>query len=458
MNDSENRSTEFETLFRSKPLCFHSVFSKQVHYFMNRMFGFALMAVFFFLIDLYVWQAIKVVMRSASLSTQRFIGFGFWGLTIFSILAIIFTFTYVPMTAPAKASFRTFLMAGIFILYISKIFSVLVLIIDDLIRFGKWVVNYFQGTPATTQITTENLQPAAEKISRSEFLAKSALAVGGLHAGGMAWGILSGAHDYRVRNVTLRIKNLPKQFDGMKIAQLSDIHSGSFFNKTAVKGGVEMLMKEKPDMFFFTGDLVNNIAPEVKDYIDIFSKIKAPLGTFSTLGNHDYGDYTQWESPEKKTQNLKDLMNAHRTMGWDLLMDEHRAVKVDGESIGILGIQNWGAGNFAKYGNLEKAQQNAHDLPVKLLLSHDPSHWRNQVLGKHSDIDVAFAGHTHGMQYGVELGSFKWSPVQLRYKEWAGLYEENDQKLYVNRGFGYIGYPGRLGILPEIAIFELKVG
>ncbi len=424
---------------------------------MNRIVGFALMAVFFVLIDFYVWQAIKVVMRSASVSTQRFIGYGFWGFTIFSIVSIIAIFTYMPMSAPVKASFRTFLMAGIFIIYISKIFSVLVLIIDDLIRLGKWVVNYFQGDNAVQQVVTENIPVAAERISRSEFLAKTALAVGGLHAGGMAWGILSGAHDYRVRNITLRLKNLPKQFDGMKIGQLSDIHSGSFFNKTAVKGGVEMLMKEKPDVFFFTGDLVNNIAPEVKDYIDIFSKIKAPLGTFSTLGNHDYGDYTQWESPEKKIQNLKDLMSAHKTMGWDLLMDEHRAVKVDGESIGILGIQNWGAGNFAKYGKLEKAYQNTQDFPVKLLLSHDPSHWRSQVVSdKYKDIDVAFAGHTHGMQYGVELGSFKWSPVQLRYKEWAGLYEEGDQKLYVNRGFGYIGYPGRLGILPEITIFELK--
>jgi uncharacterized protein len=425
---------------------------------MNRIVGFALMAVFFVLIDFYVWQAIKVVMRSLSVSTQRLIGFGFWGFTVFSIISIIAIFTYMPMSAPVKASFRTFLMAGIFIIYISKIFSVLILIIDDLIRMGKWVVSYFQGDNAVQQVVTENI-PVAEKISRSEFLAKTALTIGGLHAGGMAWGILSGAHDYRVRKVTIRLKNLPKQFDGMRIAQLSDIHSGSFFNKTAVKGGVEMLMKEKPDMFFFTGDLVNNVAPEVKDYIDIFSKIKAPLGTFSTLGNHDYGDYTQWESPEKKAQNLKDLMNAHKTMGWDLLMDEHRAVKVDGESIGVLGIQNWGAGGFAKYGNLAKAHQNTQDLPVKLLLSHDPSHWRNQVLTpQFKDIDASFAGHTHGMQYGVELGSFKWSPVQLRYKEWAGLYEEGDQKLYVNRGFGYIGYPGRLGILPEITIFELKAG
>ncbi len=426
---------------------------------MGRSFGFPLLFIFVFLIDFYVWQAVKVAMGSLSASTQRYIGFGYWGFTIFSVVSLIAVFTYMPVTAPAKASFRTFLMAGIAIVYISKIFSVLVLIIDDIIRLGKWIASFFQTQTTDSQVVTENLTPSTNAISRSEFLAKTALTLTGLNIGGMTWGILSGAHDYRVRKVVLRLKNLPKQFDGMTIAQLSDIHSGSFFNKTAVKGGVEMLMKEKPDMFFFTGDLVNNIAPEVKDYMDIFSKIKAPLGTFSTLGNHDYGDYTQWDSPEKKAQNLKDLMNAHKTMGWDLLMDEHRAVKVDGESIGILGIQNWGAGGFAKYGNLAKAHQNTQDLPVKLLLSHDPSHWRNQVLTpQFKDIDAAFAGHTHGMQYGVELGSFKWSPVQLRYKEWAGLYEEGDQKLYVNRGFGYIGYPGRVGILPEITIFELKVG
>jgi predicted MPP superfamily phosphohydrolase len=422
---------------------------------MNRIFGLAIAAVVFFLIDLYVWQAIKVVMRSASGLTQRIVGYGYWGLTIISIIAFIGVFTYTPAAPPVKATFRTFLMAGILIIYISKIFSVLVLFIDDIIRFFKWIASFFQNAP-TQPAALENLRPATTGIGRSEFLAKSALALGGLHVGAMTWGILSGAHDYHLRKVTLKLKNLPKQFDGMTIGQLSDIHSGSFFNKTAVKGGVEMLMKEKPDVFFFTGDLVNNIAPEVKDYIEIFSKIKAPLGTFSTLGNHDYGDYTEWVSAEKKRQNLIDLMGAHKTIGWDLLMDEHRELKVDGEKIGILGIQNWGAGGFSKHGDMEKAHANTQEYPVKLLLSHDPSHWRNQVLPKYKDIDVAFAGHTHGMQYGIELGSFKWSPVQLRYKEWAGLYEEGDQKLYVNRGFGYIGYPGRLGIYPEITIFELK--
>jgi len=424
---------------------------------MNRAFGLPIAVVVFFLIDLYVWQAVKLLIRSSSVLTQRVVGYGYWGLTIVSIIAFIAALTYTPAAPPVKASFRTFLMAGVLIIYISKIFSVLVLFIDDIIRFFRWIASFFQSTPAPTQTpVTENLQPVSTGINRSEFLAKTALGIGGLHVGAMTWGILSGAHDYHLRRVTLNLKNLPKQFDGMTIAQLSDIHSGSFFNKTAVKGGVEMLMKEKPDVFFFTGDLVNNIAPEVKDYIEIFSKIKAPLGTFSTLGNHDYGDYTEWVSAEKKRQNLADLMGAHKTIGWDLLMDSHRELKVDGEKIGILGIQNWGAGGFSKHGDMEKAIANTQEYPVKLLLSHDPSHWRAQVLPKYKDIDVAFAGHTHGMQYGVELGKFKWSPVQLRYKEWAGLYEEGDQKLYVNRGFGYIGYPGRLGIYPEITIFELK--
>ena len=273
--------------------------------------------------------------------------------------------------------------------------------------------------------------------------------------GTFAYGILSGAHDYRIRRVKVPLKNLPRQFHGMKIAQLSDIHSGSFFNKTAVKGGVEMLMKEKPDIAFFTGDLVNDRAKEVKDYINIFDKVKAPLGVHSVLGNHDYGDYFQWQDAQAKASNLADLKKAHELLGWKLMLDENRTITVDGESIGLIGIQNWGAGNFAKYGNLEKAYEHTDDYPVKILLSHDPSHWEAQVLPKYKDIDLALAGHTHGMQFGVEIGNLRWSPVQYRYKQWAGLYEENDQYLYVNRGFGYLGYPGRVGILPEITILEL---
>lgn len=421
---------------------------------MNRIIGFAIMAVILFGIDLYVWQAIKLLIRSYSSNTQKILTFTFWGFTIFSIAMLIFAF---QNRANAKPSFTYFLTIGIVIVYLSKIFTVLFLFLEDITRFFRWIISFFQESKPQVAVSQElNMtNPDPHKIPRSEFIAKSALAVTGVHAGAMTFGILSGAHDYQIHRTTLKLKNLPSKFDGMTIAQLSDIHSGSFFNKTAVKGGVEMLLREKPDAVFFTGDLVNNLASEVKDYINIFDKVKAPLGVYSTLGNHDYADYVKWDSATAKQKNINDLMAAHKQMGWDLLLDEHRNLKVDGESIGILGIQNWGAGNFAKYGNLKKALENTEDYPVKLLLSHDPSHWREQVLGK-TNIDVAFAGHTHGMQYGVEIGNFRWSPVSFRYKEWAGLYQENMQQLYVNRGYGYIGYPGRLGILPEISIFELK--
>jgi predicted MPP superfamily phosphohydrolase len=349
---------------------------------------------------------------------------------------------------------RNFLASFVFIIYISKLLTAVVLLFGEIGRGIEWLYTKVQsfGKNGSDLVQTE-----MPKITRSEFITKTALTLGAAHVGVMTFGILSGAHDYRIRRVKVALKNLPSKFNGIRIAQISDVHSGSFYNKTAVNGGVDLLLNEKPDLAFFTGDLVNNKSEEFKDYFNIFKRIKAPLGVYSTLGNHDYGDYYQWSNPKDKSQNLSNLVEAHRLMGWDLLLDENRSLKVDNEEIGILGIQNWGAGGFAKYGNLKMAMINTDHFPVKLLLSHDPSHWREQVLGK-TEIDIAFAGHTHGMQYGVELGSFKWSPVQLRYKEWAGLYSQQEQHLYVNRGYGFIGYPGRVGILPEITIMELVKG
>jgi predicted MPP superfamily phosphohydrolase len=272
----------------------------------------------------------------------------------------------------------------------------------------------------------------------------------------MAYGILSGAHDYRVRKVTVKLPNLPKSFDGITIGHVSDIHSGSFFNKTAVKGGVEMLLKEKPDLIFFTGDLVNNESAEVKDYINIFNKFRAPLGVYSVTGNHDYGDYMSWTSAEAKRQNFKNLMEAHRLMDFHLLMDDHHMLELNGEKLAILGNQNWGGGRFAKYGKLDLAHRGTDEAPVKLLLSHDPSHWDAQVRPSFPDVDIMFSGHTHGFQFGIEVGKFRWSPSQYAYKQWAGLYQEGSQYLYVNRGFGYLGYPGRIGMPPELTIMQLK--
>jgi len=180
------------------------------------------------------------------------------------------------------------------------------------------------------------------------------------------------------------------------------------------------------------------------------------MGVYSTLGNHDYGDYVIWDSAEAKEQNLKDIIQHHRTLGWDLLMDEHRIIEKNGEKIAILGIQNWSnLGKFPKYGDLEKAYKGTEGIPVKLLLSHDPTHWRQQVLNYKPDIKVSFAGHTHGLQFGIDTAFYRWSPAKYIYPEWMDLYSENDQHLYVNRGFGYLGYPGRMGIYPEITVVTL---
>ena len=418
---------------------------------MNRTLFFILFTVVLFGIDWYVWQALRFVIRNFSQPTQKWITWGYWSFTSLTLFAYVMM-QFLPADFFNRIN-RTFIIAGIAIPYLSKLLVVFFLLIDDARRLVQWIVSYF--VPSVAPVPVDPVDPAAPKIPRSEFLETTALVAGSALMGTFAFGILSGAHDYRIRRVKVPLKNLPKAFHGMKIAQLSDIHSGSFFNKTAVKGGVEMLMKEKPDIAFFTGDLVNDRAVEVKDYINIFDKVKAPLGVHSTLGNHDYGDYFQWSSQQEKNQNLANLKKAHELLGWNLMLDENRAIRVDNEEIGLIGIQNWGAGNFAKYGNLEKAYQGTDQFPVKILLSHDPSHWRAQVLPKYDDIDLAFAGHTHGMQFGIEVAGIKWSPVQYRYKEWAGLYKENDQYLYVNRGFGYLGYPGRVGILPEITIVEL---
>lgn len=331
----------------------------------------------------------------------------------------------------------------------SKVFASLFIMVDDFVRLGQWATQFFQSKEAQ-QVTEQG-------ISRSEFLSKTALIAGAVPLAVFGFGIVSGAHNYQIRRIRIALPNLPRAFDGIRIGQLSDIHSGSFFNKKAVLGGVEMFLAEKPDVIFFTGDLVNNESSEVKDYIGIFEKLNAPLGVFSILGNHDYGDYKSWDSPSAKRKNLDDLKQSQKQMGWDLLLNENRTINVDGDQIALIGVENWGARGFTKYGNLAQAFRGAEG-DAKLLLSHDPSHWDAQVRPEFPDIDVTFSGHTHGFQFGVEIGNFKWSPSQYFYDQWAGLYSEGSQHIYVNRGFGFIGYPGRVGIAPELTMIELVRG
>lgn len=400
----------------------------------------------FLIIDYYVFQAVVTVSKNWSVTWRNVAQYGFWIPTILSVVALL----WWTFGDPYKAGpgFRNWVLTALVATYFSKMFAVAILFVDDIARGVKWISGFF------SKGTHDNLQ--GEVITRSEFLSKTALVAAAIPFGTMAYGIISGAHDYRIRRQTIKLPNLPKSFDGIRIAQLSDIHSGSFFNKTAVKGGVEMVLAEKPDVIFFTGDLVNNEASEVKDYIEIFNKLKAPLGTFSITGNHDYGDYHRWPSVEAKRKNFRDLLDAHRLLGFNLLMNQHHSLELENDKIAILGIENWGGRGFAKYGKLDQAYKGTDDAAVKLLLSHDPSHWDAQVRPLYRDIDLTFAGHTHGFQFGVELGNFKWSPSQYAYKQWAGLYQEGSQYLYVNRGFGYIGYPGRIGMPPELTILELK--
>jgi predicted MPP superfamily phosphohydrolase len=303
----------------------------------------------------------------------------------------------------------------------------------------------------------QDIQTKPEAIPRSEFLLKAGLLAGLVPLAALKLDMKSGLYDYHIKRHNLYLPNLPKAFDGMRLGQISDIHSGSFFDKKAVLGGIEMLMKEKSDLIFFTGDLVNAISDEMIHYQDIFSKVKAPLGVFSCLGNHDFGDYWEWPDLAAKKKNLVELIATHKNMGWDLLRNENRRLKMGNEEIGILGIDNWnGMGPAKRYGKMELAVQNTDDLPVKLLLSHDPSHWRAQVLPEYPQIDMVFAGHTHGMQCGIKTKDFQWSPIEYLYNEWDGFYREGKQQIYVNVGYGFYGIPGRVGILPEITIFTLK--
>lgn len=335
---------------------------------------------------------------------------------------------------------------------VGKILIFLVMLIDDIRRLITWLfsaIAYNKSAAGTT--------PA--QIDRSVFLQRIALVLGGLSVSGFMFGITN-RYNYHVRRVKLKFPTLPESFKGLKIVQVSDIHTGSFDNYTAVAHGIERIMDQKADIILFTGDLVNNHAHEVDEkYQEIFSRLKAPMGVYSTLGNHDYGDYVEWPSPQAKVDNLNTLKTMHGTMGWRLLMNEHVVLERGSDKIALVGIENWSAkANFPKYGNMEQAYKGLPEknIPFKILLSHDPSHWHAQVVPQYKDINLTLSGHTHGMQFGVDSKWLKWSPVKYMYKEWAGIYEDGDQSLYVNRGFGFLGYPGRLGIMPEITVFELS--
>ena len=400
------------------------------------------------LLDIYIFQVVKYLSQNAGPKTKTILYSVYWVVSIAAILFLIIL-PYLNFNQQPKI-LRNTIIAVIAGLFFAKLIAAIFFLIDDIRRGIQWTAGklFFSNTEGETM-------QEGTKISRSIFLSWIGMIAGGGLFGSLIYGF-GNKYKYHINRQRLAFENLPSSFKGLKIVHISDIHSGSFADKQAVLHGVEKILNEKPDVILFTGDLVNDVADEMKNYMDVFNRLKAPMGVYSTLGNHDYGDYVHWDTPEEKKANLERLKNVHGELGWRLLMNELVELQKGDEKIALIGIENWGAkARFPKYGDMKKAYQGADTYPFKILMSHDPSHWDAQVRPSYPAVDLTLSGHTHGMQFGVEIPGFKWSPVQYIYKQWAGLYEEGRQKLYVNRGYGFIGYPGRVGILPEITVLEL---
>lgn len=398
-----------------------------------------------FLIDWYAFQAIRHSSAQWNITIKRLTYLTYWVLSILAIGSILFLAVYSPFELPQ--TMRIIWFGAFVILYLPKLLLIPFLLADDagrLIRYGASLL--INGESSKTGTT----------IKRSEFLIQSGLLISGFLMGGLVYGVLRGGYNYTVRRLSILLPHLPAEFNKLRIVQISDIHSGSFTGTGPLNRAVEMINAEKPDLVFFTGDLVNNTSNEVLPFKSVLEKIRAKIGIYAILGNHDYGDYHAWKHDAEKAANLQQLVNFYAAIGWKLLRNENEVLGKEDQQIAIIGMENWGT-RFQKYGNMEKSVEGTKSAAVRLLLSHDPSHWDAEVTKHYSNIDVTFSGHTHGAQMGVEIpGFFKWSPSQYLYKQWAGLYQNGRQYLHVNRGLGFLAYPGRLGISPEITVIELN--
>jgi hypothetical protein len=399
---------------------------------------------FIFFLDWYVFQGVKTILPGNYLSQGKMI---YW--IIAGAIALWLGFTFYTIMQEGKISPSSQQSLNLFlVIIVTQLTIILFLFGEDLVRGIGSVYKY---------VTASLDENGTLMASRRKFVSQLAFAVAAVPMTGFIYGIIKGKYDFRTIRKTLYFKDLPEAFEGFTITQLSDIHAGSFNDYEAVKKGADMAAAQQSDLFVFTGDLVNHKADEIDPMMDIFSKIRAPFGQFSILGNHDYGDYTSWPSQEAKAQNLSSLKDKHKQMGFDLLLDENRVIEKDGQKISLMGVENWGLG-FQSKGDLEKALQNVPDEAFKVLLSHDPTHWDEQVKNHPKNIHLTLSGHTHGMQMGIETPFIRWSPAQYRYTNWAGIAEQAGKYLYVNRGFGFHAFAGRVGIWPEITVIELRKG
>ncbi len=383
------------------------------------------------------------MLNGASLGVRTAVSYGYWFLCIASIGSfLLFPFVVNPY-------FRQYVFSIGIGWVITQITLVLFFLVDDLRRGTFWTMGQVASTAGAKFMNTEN------GIPRSTFLNWLGVGVSSTLFFSLLYGF-GNKYKYQLVHKKVKINNLPEAFKGFKIIHISDIHSGSLKEKEAVQKGIELIQKQNADLILFTGDIVNDRATEMEGWKDVFGQLAAPKGVFSTLGNHDYGDYVQWPSKSAKEANLNALKQVHASMGWKLLMNENVSIEQGGAQIKLVGIENWGAkARFPKYGKMDQAMEGVDPKEVIILMSHDPSHWEAQVILEYPHVDLMLSGHTHGMQFGLENPYFKWSPVQWVYKQWAGLYQQGAQQLYVNRGFGFLGYPGRVGIMPEITLLEL---
>ena len=387
----------------------------------------------------YSYQALKTAI------SNRWILYGYVFFTVIIVGNLLFYTLILERNTTNEP--RLMYAIGFFLsLLIFQLLVSVILLAEDVFRIPQALYSFLKRVPEQTQFIP----------SRRKIISQIALGLASIPFASLLYGMYRGKYNYKVLSYNLEFEDLPDAFDGFKITQISDIHSGSFDNQTKVQYGVDLVNQQKSDLVLFTGDLVNNRADEIKPWIKIFNKIKAEFGVFSILGNHDYGDYMRWESPAAKRKNMEDLYDAHNEMGWDLLLNESRFIEKDGDRLAIIGVENWGSG-FKKAGDLNKALNKVSEKDFKILLTHDPSHWEAQVIPHPFKIHLTLSGHTHGMQFGIEVpGWIRWSPVKWRYKHWAGIYEDKKQLLNVNRGFGYLAYPGRVGIWPEVSVITLS--
>ncbi|MEX2513367.1 MAG: metallophosphoesterase [Cyclobacteriaceae bacterium] len=400
------------------------------------------------LLNWYVYQGIKTLLPDSNVSGMLSKGrMAYW--LIMGGISLWIVFTFFTIMKEGKISTTSEKSLNLFLtVTITQLTIIIFLFGEDLYRSISSLFSYFNSNHPENQ---------PHFSDRRKFVSQIAFSVAAIPFAGLVYGIVKGKYDFRVIRKTLYFEDLPEAFDGFTITQLSDIHAGSFTDYNAVQKGIDLAAAQDADLFVFTGDLVNHHADEIEPLLEAFSKIKAPFGQFSILGNHDYGDYSSWPTEKAKEVNFENLKNQHKKLGYRLMLDENATIEKDGQKIKLLGVENWGVGFHAR-GDLEKALEGVAENDFKILLSHDPSHWDKKVKHHKTKIHLTLSGHTHGMQFGIETPLIKWSPAQYRYPNWAGLAQEAGRFLYVNRGFGFHAFSGRVGIWPEVTVLELKKG